>query len=67
LADVDDPDLFCRHLLQLVQDDELRIRMGNGSGQFVMHRFSYQRLMTDMADFYYQLLSKKIPANAVFR
>jgi glycosyltransferase involved in cell wall biosynthesis len=67
LADVDDPDTFCRHLLQLVQDDELRTRMGNGSGQFVMQRFSYQRLMKEMGDLYYQLLSKKIPANAVFR
>jgi glycosyltransferase involved in cell wall biosynthesis len=67
LAHVNDPDEFCRHLLQLVQDDALRHQLGSGSGSFVMQRFSYQRLMRDMADLYYQLLSKKIPANAVLR
>ncbi len=67
LANVDDPDTFCRHLLRLVQDDALRKSFGDGSGQFVIQRFSYQRLMRDMADLYGQLLSKKIPANAVLR
>jgi glycosyltransferase involved in cell wall biosynthesis len=67
LANVDDTDTFCRHLLHLVQDDQLRHQMGNGSDSFVMQRFSYQRLMADMSGLYYQLLSKKAPANAVLR
>lgn len=67
LADVADPDLFCRHLLQLVQDDQLRHALGSDSRAYVMQRFSYQRLMGDMSELYYQLLSKNVPANAVFR
>lgn len=67
LADLSDPELFCRHLLQLVQDDDLRQTLGSNSQTYVMQRFSYQRLMGDMAELYYQLLSKNVPANAVFR
>jgi hypothetical protein len=33
----------------------------------LMHRISYQRLVKDMSDLYYQLLNEKITANAVLR
>ena len=59
LADVSDTDIFCGHLLQLVQDDELRKKLGSNSHQYVMQRFSYQRLVDDMSKLYYELLDKK--------
>ena len=67
LAGVDERGLFCRHLLHLVEDDSLRRALSNNSQAYVMQRFSYQRLMNDMSELYYQLLSKKVPADAVFR
>ena len=67
LAHVAEPELFSHHLLQLVQDDNLRRALSNNSQAYVMQRFSYQRLMNDMSELYYQLLSKKVPADAVFR
>ena len=59
LADVADTETFCNHMLQLVEDDELRNRLGANSSQYVMERFSYQRLMKDMSALYFELLQKK--------
>jgi glycosyltransferase involved in cell wall biosynthesis len=59
LADVQDAQQFSDHLLQLVQDDVLRNKLGCTSHQYVMERFSYQRLVKDMSQLYYQLLEKK--------
>ena len=67
LADVEAHDSFCRHLLNLVQDDTLRTQLGSDSSYYVMHRFSYHRLVEDTRDLYHQLLGKKIPANALLR
>jgi glycosyltransferase involved in cell wall biosynthesis len=59
LADVQDAQKFSDHLLQLVQDDVLRNKLGCNSHKYVMERFSYQRLVKDMSQLYYQLLEKK--------
>jgi glycosyltransferase involved in cell wall biosynthesis len=59
LAEVNDSETFCDHLLQLVQNDELRKQMGRNSSQYVLKRFSYHRLVDDMAHLYYNLLEKK--------
>jgi glycosyltransferase involved in cell wall biosynthesis len=59
LADVNDTQSYCDHLLRLVEDDELRMRMGNNSSKHVLQKFSYQRLMNDMSRLYYQLLERK--------
>jgi glycosyltransferase involved in cell wall biosynthesis len=59
LADIQDGEKFCAHLLQLVQDDTLRQRMGSDSHRHVMSRFSYQRLVDDMSQLYHELLDKK--------
>ena len=59
LADVQETEKFCAHLLHLVQDDELRWKLGSNSSKHVMERFSYQRLVKDMSQLYYQLLEKK--------
>ncbi|ANE52467.1 glycosyltransferase [Flavisolibacter tropicus] len=59
LADVQDEATFAQHLLQLVNDDALRLRLGANSRAHVMQRFSYQRLMRDMSALYNELLEKK--------
>ena len=59
LADVQDTETYCNHLLKLVDDDDLRRTMGETSSRYVMERFSYQRLVNDMSQLYYQLLEKK--------
>lgn len=67
LANVDDAETFCRHLLQLVEDNALRTALGSNSLPYVMQRFSYQRMIQDTADLYYQLLQKKVTANVALR
>jgi hypothetical protein len=42
-----------------VEEDTLRNRLGAGSSAYVMQRFSYQRLVQDMAALYRELLEKK--------
>lgn len=59
LADVQQTEIFSDHLLRLVEDNELRKRMGEKSHEHVMKRFSYQRLVTDMSQLYYELLEQK--------
>jgi glycosyltransferase involved in cell wall biosynthesis len=59
LADIQNTELFCNHLLHLVEDDDLRRRLGKNSHEHVMNRFSYQRLVTDMSRLYYELLERK--------
>jgi len=62
LADVQQAEIFSGHLLRLVEDDELRRKMGEKSHEHVMSRFSYQRLVNDMSKLYYELLqAKNIP------
>lgn len=67
LADLSDHETFCKHLLNLVDDDNLRMQIGSDSSYYVTKRFSYQRLTKDMSNLYYELLSEKITANAVLR
>ncbi|MDQ3846479.1 MAG: glycosyltransferase [Bacteroidota bacterium] len=59
LADLADTETFCLHLLRLVEDDTLRSKLGANSHQYVMERFSYQRLVKDMSALYTELLEKK--------
>ena len=67
LANVDDEELFCNHLLQVVEDDGLRAELGSNSRPYVMHQFNHQRMIQDTANLYYELLRKKVTANVVFR
>ena len=59
LADISDTESFCDNLLRLVEDDDLRYRMGRNNSQHVMDRFSYHLLTKDMSDLYWDLLEKK--------
>jgi hypothetical protein len=56
---VQDTDTYCENLLKLVEDDALRTRLGAASRSHVLERFSYQRLMKDMSELYFDLLDKK--------
>jgi glycosyltransferase involved in cell wall biosynthesis len=59
LSDVRDVKRFGENLLRLVDDDALRNRLGKGGADFVMKRYSVQRLASDMATLYRELLSGK--------
>lgn len=59
LANVQDTETFCEHLLNLVQDNDLRKKLGSNSREHVMERFSYQRLVSDMSQLYFELLERK--------
>lgn len=59
LADVLDSETYCNHLLNVVENDELRKRLGINSSQHVADKFSYQRLVRDMSVLYYKLLENK--------
>lgn len=59
LSEVQNTELFCEHLLRLVEEDGLRERLGRNSHEHVMQKFSYHRLVNDMSKLYYELLSKK--------
>jgi glycosyltransferase involved in cell wall biosynthesis len=59
LADVQDTETYCKHLLNLVEDDTLRQRLGENSSTYVLEKFSYQRLVNDMSELYEELLQKK--------
>jgi glycosyltransferase involved in cell wall biosynthesis len=59
LANIKDTEMFCQHLLRLVEDDALRQTLGQNSHKHVMEKFSYQRLVSDMSQLYYELLQEK--------
>ena len=59
LSGIHDTDAFCANLLQLVENEALRQQMGATSSQYVLERFSYQRLVNDMAAVYNELLERK--------
>lgn len=59
LSGIHDTDAFCANLLKLVENEELRRQMGATSSRYVLERFSYQRLVRDMASLYNELLERK--------
>jgi glycosyltransferase involved in cell wall biosynthesis len=59
LSDITDDQGFSEHLLKVVEDDALRQRLGNGSSEHVLQKFSYQRLVRDMSSLYNELLARK--------
>jgi glycosyltransferase involved in cell wall biosynthesis len=56
LSPVGDEIKFAQNLLQLIENDALRLKMSEKGSDFVRNRFSYQRLCTDMAILYHKLL-----------
>ncbi len=59
LSAIDDVSGFCKNLLRMVEDDELRHQMGNTGESHVLKKYSYRRLVEDMTALYNELLSKK--------
>ena len=59
LSDIHDEEQFCKNLLRLVNDGELRKKMGEDSHHHVLEKFSYQRLVRDVSKLYHDLLTKK--------
>ncbi len=59
LSAIEDVKGFCENLLRMVEDDALRNTMGNAGESHVMKKYSYRRLVDDMAALYNELLSKK--------
>lgn len=56
LSDVSDENIFCDNLLLLVKDDAKRKEVEQYGWNHVQAKFSYQRLVNDMKQFYHQLL-----------
>jgi Glycosyltransferase len=59
LADARKTEEYANLLLQLVNNDELRMRLGFNSSKHVLDKFSYQRLVKDMSGIYSELLQKQ--------
>lgn len=59
LSAVNDPATFYKNLLQLTEDDALRNRLANSGESYIMAKYSYKRLVSDMSALYYELLSYK--------
>ena len=57
-----DLEAFSHNLLQLVDSQELRFKMGNSGNDFVEEKYSYKRLVGDMDSLYEQLLWEKVGA-----
>jgi glycosyltransferase involved in cell wall biosynthesis len=57
LAGSGDVDGLKHATLRLVEDTEMRHRMGEAGREYVLERFSYRRLCRDMDALYRQLLS----------
>lgn len=61
LSDLSDKEGFCKNLLRLTENEELRLTLGIKGPQHVMARYSYQRLVRDMSNLYDELLAVKQP------
>lgn len=59
LSDVSDGQRFADNLLKLVEDDNLRSELGKSGSEWVMEKFSVQRLANDFRKLYYELLEAR--------
>lgn len=59
IAKVNDSDSFTTGLLNLVEDENLRLTMGAKGWEFVEQKFSYNRLVKDVEQLYNRLLKLK--------
>ncbi len=57
LSDIGDETMFYQNLLRLVDDAPFRHKIGQNGYEFVMERFSYQRLVSDVKSLYNKLLA----------
>jgi glycosyltransferase involved in cell wall biosynthesis len=59
LSDIEDENSFADNLIKLVNDDSLRRMFQSEGKNHVLVKYSYQRLVADMRNLYYELLAKK--------
>jgi glycosyltransferase involved in cell wall biosynthesis len=59
LFDLIDEISFSEKLLELVNDKQLRLKLGNNGWDKVGNKFHYTRLVEDTRKLYYQLLNTK--------
>ena len=59
ITEVGDVQLFADYVLKLIEDSELRSRMGRHGYDNVIKRYSKQRLINDMRKLYLSFLNKK--------
>lgn len=59
LTPSNEPEPFAKSLLTLLENPNLRNSMGEYGKKFAFEKFGYQRLVKDMSNLYYELLSKK--------
>lgn len=59
LSPIENTELYCKNMLQMVEDAHLRKQMKENGPAFVMQQFSYQRLVRDMTLLYNDLLTRK--------
>lgn len=59
INEVDQSENFLNDLLRLINDDQLRIKMGAKGWSFVQEKFSYMRLVKDVERMYDNLLKTK--------
>lgn len=58
LSDINDTAMFCQNLLRMTEDKELRNRFGQAGEHYVTTRYSYRRLVADMAELYHELMRR---------
>lgn len=59
LVESRDVDAFADRLVRLAENSELRNQLGQAGAEHVRSKFAYQRLVSDMAVLYHELLEKK--------
>ena len=59
LSDKTDEVTFTKHLQALIDDEQLRTRMGEQGGKKVRELYNHQRLVTDMRNLYNRLLEEQ--------
>ena len=59
ITEVGDIKLFAEYVVKLIEDKELRERMGRSGYENVVKRYSKQRLINDMKNLYFSFLNKK--------
>ncbi|NND76666.1 MAG: glycosyltransferase [Flavobacteriales bacterium] len=59
LADPNDQEAFNKLILDLIENDELRAKMGSKGWEFVKEKFHYDRLVKDFDELYSSLLEQR--------
>jgi len=59
LADVNNEEVFIQNMIKLINDDELRNKMQGNARDYVLKKFDYNRLVSDVSLLYNDLLKKK--------